>query len=91
MRTRRRSYFSENQAGRIPGLSALVIRVCDRIVQKFATDVVGPKVREMDENEAMDPAIIQGLFDQGVGELRFPVVPCKLILPSSAHGNRNKP
>ncbi|KAJ7125414.1 acyl-CoA oxidase [Mycena epipterygia] len=35
-------------------------------VQRFATDVVGPKVREMDENEQMDPAIIKGLFDQGL-------------------------
>ena len=35
-------------------------------VQRFAIDVVEPKVREMDENEAMDPAIIKGLFDQGV-------------------------
>ncbi|KAF8075907.1 acyl-CoA oxidase [Lyophyllum atratum] len=29
-------------------------------------DVVGPKVREMDENESMDPSIIKGLFDQGL-------------------------
>jgi short-chain 2-methylacyl-CoA dehydrogenase len=36
-------------------------------VRRFAQDVVGPKVREMDENEKMDPAIIQGLFEQGVG------------------------
>jgi hypothetical protein len=35
-------------------------------VKRFAQDVVGPKVREMDENEAMDPAIIKGLFEQGV-------------------------
>ena len=35
-------------------------------VQRFATDVVAPKVREMDENEQMDPAIVKGLFDQGV-------------------------
>ncbi|KAJ6497387.1 acyl-CoA oxidase [Mycena sanguinolenta] len=35
-------------------------------VQRFATDVVGPKVREMDENEQMDPTIIKGLFDQGL-------------------------
>ncbi|KAJ7033450.1 acyl-CoA dehydrogenase/oxidase [Mycena alexandri] len=35
-------------------------------VQRFATDIVGPKVREMDENEQMDPAIIKGLFDQGL-------------------------
>lgn len=38
-----------------------------RIVQRFANEIVGPKVREMDENEQMDPVIIQGLFDQGVG------------------------
>ncbi|TFK64913.1 acyl-CoA dehydrogenase NM domain-like protein [Pluteus cervinus] len=35
-------------------------------VQRFATEVVGPKVREMDEQERMDPEIIQGLFDQGL-------------------------
>ena len=36
------------------------------LVKRFAEDVVAPKVREMDENENMDPAIIQGLFEQGV-------------------------
>jgi len=36
------------------------------IVRRFSRDVVGPKVREMDENEQMDPAVIQGLFEQGV-------------------------
>ncbi|KAG5641061.1 hypothetical protein DXG03_006277 [Asterophora parasitica] len=35
-------------------------------VQRFAADVVAPKVREMDENENMDPAVIKGLFDQGL-------------------------
>jgi len=35
-------------------------------VKRFATDVVAPKVREMDDNESMDPIIIQGLFEQGV-------------------------
>ncbi|KAH9039317.1 acyl-CoA oxidase [Lactarius pseudohatsudake] len=35
-------------------------------VRRFAQDVVGPKVREMDENEGMDPAIIKGLFEQGL-------------------------
>ncbi|KAG8851971.1 hypothetical protein FRB96_008986 [Tulasnella sp. 330] len=35
-------------------------------VKRFAVDVVGPKVREMDENESMDPAIIKGLFEQGL-------------------------
>jgi hypothetical protein len=44
----------------------------DVAVQRFATDIVGPKVREMDENEQMDPSIIKGLFEQGV---RDPVHP----------------
>ncbi|PFH50557.1 hypothetical protein AMATHDRAFT_60818 [Amanita thiersii Skay4041] len=35
-------------------------------VQRFANDVVAPKVREMDENEMMDPSVIQGLFEQGL-------------------------
>ncbi|KAK7471300.1 hypothetical protein VKT23_002709 [Stygiomarasmius scandens] len=35
-------------------------------VRRFATEVVQPKVREMDENEQMDPSIIQGLFEQGL-------------------------
>ncbi|KAL1939642.1 hypothetical protein VTO73DRAFT_9675 [Trametes versicolor] len=35
-------------------------------VRRFAEDVVGPKVREMDENEMMDPAVIKGLFEQGL-------------------------
>ncbi|KAI0337557.1 acyl-CoA dehydrogenase NM domain-like protein [Trametopsis cervina] len=35
-------------------------------VQRFAQDVVAPKVREMDENEMMDPAVIKGLFEQGL-------------------------
>lgn len=35
-------------------------------VQRYAREVVGPKVREMDENEMMDPAVIKGLFEQGV-------------------------
>ncbi|KAM6495513.1 acyl-CoA oxidase [Amanita muscaria] len=35
-------------------------------VQRFANDVVAPKVREMDENEMMDPSIIKQLFDQGL-------------------------
>ncbi|EJD50735.1 acyl-CoA oxidase [Auricularia subglabra TFB-10046 SS5] len=35
-------------------------------VRRFATEVVGPKVREMDENEMMDKEIIKGLFEQGL-------------------------
>ncbi|KIM60821.1 hypothetical protein SCLCIDRAFT_1216535 [Scleroderma citrinum Foug A] len=35
-------------------------------VKRFATDIVAPKVREMDENESMDPMVIKGLFEQGL-------------------------
>ncbi|KAF9058914.1 acyl-CoA dehydrogenase/oxidase [Rhodocollybia butyracea] len=35
-------------------------------VQRFANEVIQPKVREMDENEQMDPVIIKGLFEQGL-------------------------
>ncbi|KAH9970451.1 acyl-CoA oxidase [Russula compacta] len=35
-------------------------------VKRFAQDVIGPRVREMDENEMMDPSVIQGLFEQGL-------------------------
>lgn len=45
--------------------SQLTVSVA-RTVRKFAQEVVGPKVYEMDEAEQMDPAIIKGLFDQGV-------------------------
>ncbi|TYJ58309.1 hypothetical protein B9479_000854 [Cryptococcus floricola] len=35
-------------------------------VRRFAQDVIAPKVQEMDENELMNPDIIQGLFDNGL-------------------------
>lgn len=41
-------------------------------VSKFAQEQIGPKVRDMDENEAMDPAIIEGLFEQGVMGIEIP-------------------
>jgi len=41
-------------------------------VRRFANDVVAPKVREMDENEMMDPAIIKGLFEQGLMGIEIP-------------------
>ena len=37
-------------------------------VRRFAQDVIGPKVSEMDEKEVMDPAIIKGLFENGVSD-----------------------
>ncbi|ANB12204.1 acyl-CoA dehydrogenase, mitochondrial precursor [Sugiyamaella lignohabitans] len=41
-------------------------------VSKFAEEVVAPKVREMDENEAMDPAIVQAMFDNGLMGIETP-------------------
>lgn len=42
---------------------------CKCLVRRFAVDIVGPKVREMDEKEHMDKSIITGLFEQGVSYL----------------------
>lgn len=39
------------------------------VAQKFATEVVQPLVREMDDKSQLDPSVIQGLFDQGVSLL----------------------
>ncbi|GAA6004939.1 hypothetical protein JCM10207_008457 [Rhodosporidiobolus poonsookiae] len=36
------------------------------VVKKFSEDVVAPRVEAMDEAQKMDPAIIKGLFDQGL-------------------------
>lgn len=41
-------------------------------VSKFANDVIAPKVREMDENEAMDPAVVEQLFEQGLMGIEIP-------------------
>jgi alkylation response protein AidB-like acyl-CoA dehydrogenase len=41
-------------------------------VSKFAADLIGPKVREMDENETMDPAIVEQLFEQGLMSIEIP-------------------
>ncbi|KAF5104239.1 hypothetical protein DV451_000847 [Geotrichum candidum] len=41
-------------------------------VAKFAQEVIGPKVREMDENENMDPSIVQGMFDNGLMGIETP-------------------
>lgn len=41
-------------------------------VSKFANDVIGPKVREMDENENMDPSVVEQLFEQGLMGIEIP-------------------
>jgi hypothetical protein len=53
------------------------------LVKRFAEDVVGPKVREMDENEMMDPSVINGLFEQGVRSSSFPSLYLVHVRPSS--------
>ncbi|MCJ1448658.1 MAG: hypothetical protein MMC23_009175 [Stictis urceolatum] len=41
-------------------------------VAKFASEVIAPKVREMDESEAMDPTIVEQLFEQGLMGVEIP-------------------
>ncbi|CAM1511732.1 Fc.00g092450.m01.CDS01 [Cosmosporella sp. VM-42] len=41
-------------------------------VSKFATDVILPRAREMDEAEKMDPAIVEQLFEQGLMSVEIP-------------------
>ncbi|OXV05432.1 hypothetical protein Egran_06800, partial [Elaphomyces granulatus] len=41
-------------------------------VSKFAQEQIGPKVRDMDEAEAMDPAIVELLFEQGLMGIEIP-------------------
>jgi short-chain 2-methylacyl-CoA dehydrogenase len=41
-------------------------------VSKFASETIAPKVREMDENEVMDPAIVEQLFEQGLMGVEIP-------------------
>jgi alkylation response protein AidB-like acyl-CoA dehydrogenase len=41
-------------------------------VSKFANDVILPKVRDMDEAEAMDPTIVEQLFEQGLMGVEIP-------------------
>eukprot|EP01125_Pyxidicula_operculata_P008469 TRINITY_DN283_c1_g1_i1.p1 TRINITY_DN283_c1_g1~~TRINITY_DN283_c1_g1_i1.p1 ORF type:complete len:419 (+),score=97.75 TRINITY_DN283_c1_g1_i1:29-1285(+) len=43
------------------------------MVSKFSKDVIGPKVREMDENSKMDPNIIKQCFEQGLMGVETPV------------------
>ena len=41
-------------------------------VAKFANESILPKVREMDEAEAMDPSIVEQLFEQGLMGVEIP-------------------
>ncbi|KAL4970451.1 acyl-CoA dehydrogenase/oxidase [Aspergillus stella-maris] len=41
-------------------------------VSKFAQEQIGPKVREMDEAETMDAALVEQLFEQGIMGIEIP-------------------
>jgi alkylation response protein AidB-like acyl-CoA dehydrogenase len=41
-------------------------------VSKFAQEQIGPKVRDMDEAETMDPKIVEQLFEQGLMSIEVP-------------------
>lgn len=55
----------------ISHLSELETAMADT-VSKFATDVILPKAREMDEAEEMDPAVVEQLFEQGLMGIEIP-------------------
>ncbi|THV04503.1 acyl-CoA dehydrogenase NM domain-like protein [Dendrothele bispora CBS 962.96] len=63
-----RHHRSEQQLTQIGSLDVFTEEeeMIRETVRRFATEVVQPKVREMDENEQMDTSIIQGLFQQGL-------------------------
>ncbi len=41
-------------------------------VSKFADSEIGPKVRDMDEAESMDPSVVESLFEQGLMGIEIP-------------------
>ena len=65
-----------------------LLALTGEVVKRFAQDVIGPKVREMDENEMMDPSIIHGLFEQGVRNFTF--LGRTQLMFAVAHGHRDK-
>lgn len=41
-------------------------------VSKFAAETIAPRVRAMDEAEAMDPDVVEKLFEQGLMGIEIP-------------------
>ena len=41
-------------------------------IRRFATETILPRVREMDENEVMDPTIVEQAFEQGLMGIEIP-------------------
>lgn len=52
----------------------IVHRIPRSPVSKFAADVIAPRVRDMDANSMMDPAVISGLFENGLMGVEVPEV-----------------
>lgn len=47
-------------------------RMLAESVSKWANEEVAPKVREMDETEQMDPAVVEQMFEQGLMAFEIP-------------------
>ncbi|ETW84613.1 hypothetical protein HETIRDRAFT_314566 [Heterobasidion irregulare TC 32-1] len=63
--------FSTSPAARVSAVNSLHTftdeeQMLRESVQRLAQDIIAPKVREMDEQELMDPAIVKALFEQGL-------------------------
>lgn len=41
-------------------------------VSKFANEIIAPKVRDMDEQEKMDPEVVERCFEQGLMGVEIP-------------------
>merc|ERR1711988_1468398 len=48
------------------------VRMLAESVSKWANEEVAPKVREMDEAEKMDPAVVEQMFEQGLMAFEIP-------------------
>ena len=53
-------------------------KMLKEMVNKFANERIGPKVLQMDEEQKMDPTIIQGCFENGEKFFFFLVVDEKI-------------
>ena len=67
----RRSDITDIPPTPISHLSETEVAMKD-MVEKFANDVILPKVRDMDEAESMDPTVVEQLFEQGLMGIEIP-------------------
>ncbi|ERT03236.1 hypothetical protein HMPREF1624_01542 [Sporothrix schenckii ATCC 58251] len=74
--TRSFSYTPARRDDDVPHLPIMSLNEIEssmqEAVQKFANEIVLPKAREMDEAEAMEPEIIERLFEQGLMGIEIP-------------------